>query len=398
LRVVFANQDGGLRTKCLPTTAIAPMVQCMITQDFDVIVIGAGMAGSTAAAHLAPHKRVALVEAEEAPGYHTTGRSAATWILNYGPPDVRVLNGLSKPFLDNPPPGFAEHPLTRPRPVLTLAPEDQRDDLARMIETGIDMRPIAVDAVRAMVPALRQDYLAAAAIEDAADLDVAAIQQGFLRQLRAAGGVLALRARAGRIERTAGQWAVETSSGTTFRAPVVVNASGAWGDEVATIAGVHPIGLIPCRRTGAIIDPAPFMPEDWPMLMDAAGTWYARPEARTKLMVSPADETPMEAHDVQPDELDIAIGIDRMQQGLDIEVRRVERAWAGLRTFTPDHSLAFGWDARETGFFWCVGQGGYGIQTSPAAGQLVADLVLGRDPGAAGAIVEAIDPRRFATT
>lgn len=367
-----------------------------MAQDFDIIVIGAGMAGSTAAAQIGPHARVALIEAEEAPGYHTTGRSAATWILNYGPPDVRVLNGLSKPFLDNPPPGFAEHALTRPRAVLTVAPEDQRATLAQMMETSIGMRPIAVDAARALLPALRPDYLAAAAIEDAADLDVAAIQQGFLRMLRAAGGVLALRARAGRIERKAGLWEVDTSSGGVFRAPVVINASGSWGDEVAAIAGVAPLGLVPCRRTGAIIDPAPFQPEDWPMVMDAAGTWYARTEARTKLMVSPADETPMHPHDVQPDELDVAIGIDRMQQALEIEVRRVERAWAGLRTFTPDHSLAFGWDATAEGFFWCVGQGGYGIQTSPAAGRLVADLVLGRDPGEAGSIVALIDPKRFA--
>lgn len=368
----------------------------MTTQEFDVIVIGAGMAGSTAAAQLAPHKRVALIEAEEAPGYHTTGRSAATWILNYGPPDVRVLNGLSLPFLQNPPPGFAEHPLTRPRAVLTIAPEDQREALQQAIETGTDMHPISVEAARALCPAFRPDYLAAAAIEDAADLDVAAIQLGFLRMLRAHHGTLALRARAGRIEHKAGHWEVETTGGPMFRAPVVLNAAGAWGDEVAAIAGVQPIGLIPCRRTGAIIDPAPYAPEDWPMMMDAAGTWYVRPEARTKLMVSPADETPMHAHDVQPDELDIAIGIDRMQQALDIEVRRVERSWAGLRTFTPDHSLAFGWDAKAEGFFWCVGQGGYGIQTSPAAGKLVTDLVLGRDPGEAASIVATIDPKRFA--
>jgi len=225
---------------------------------------------------------------------------------------------------------------------------------------------------------------------------VAAIQQGFLRQLRAAGGVLATRSRAGRIERRGGTWDVHTAAGAVFQAPTVINASGAWGDEVAALAGVTPLGLTPCRRTGAIIDPAPYEPEDWPMVMDAGGTWYARPEARTRLMVSPVDATPMHAHDVQADELDIAIGIDRMQQGLNIEVRRVERSWAGLRTFTPDGSLAFGWDAAAEGFFWCVGQGGYGIQTSPAAGRLVADLVLRRDPGEAASIVAAIDPKRFA--
>ncbi len=371
----------------------------MIPQDFDVIVIGAGMAGSTAAAHLAPHRRVALVEAEEAPGYHTTGRSAATWILSYGPPDVRALTGLSRAFLEQPPPGFADQPLTRKRAVLTLAPEDQRDALARHMQSGPGIEPISIAAVRALLPALRPGYLAAAAIEeDAADLDVAAIQQGFLRQLRVAGGVLATRSRAGEIAWRDGCWDVHTSSGAVFRAPVVVNAAGAWGDAVATLAGVTPIGLIPCRRTAAIIDPAPYLPEDWPMVMDAAGTWYARPEARTRLMVSPADETPMYPHDVQPDELDIAIGIDRMQQALDIEVRRVERSWAGLRSFTPDHNLAFGWDAAAEGFFWCVGQGGYGIQTSPAAGRLVRDLVLGHDPGEAASIVAAIDPKRFVAT
>ncbi|HET6236588.1 MAG TPA: FAD-binding oxidoreductase [Acetobacteraceae bacterium] len=369
----------------------------MITQDFDIVVVGAGMAGSTAAAHLAPHKRVALVEAEDAPGYHTTGRSAAIWMLNYGPPDVRVLTGLSRDFLQAPPAGFAEHPLVSHRTVIFLAPEEQRAQLDQMLAEGIGLQSLTVEAACKMVPALRPDYAVACAIEhDGFDLDVAAIQQGFLRQLRAAGGTLALRSRAGQIERRAGGWDVHTSTGVVFHAPVIINASGAWGDEVAAIAGVRKLGLTPCRRTAAIIDPSPFEAEHWPMINDCAHTWYARPEARTRLMVSPADETPMDPQDIQPDELDIAIGIDRMQQALDIEVRRVERSWAGLRTFTPDRSLAFGWDATAEGFFWCVGQGGYGIQTSPAAGRLVADLVLGRDPGAVGGIVAAIDPRRFA--
>jgi D-arginine dehydrogenase len=309
---------------------------------------------------------------------------------------VRVLTGLSRAFLEVPPPGFAEHALVSHRSVLYLAPEAQRAQLEQMLAEGIGLQPIAVAAVRAMVPALRPGYAVAAAIErDSFDLDVAAIQQGFLRQLRAAGGTLALRSRAGRIERRAGCWDVHTASGVVFHAPVVINASGAWGDEVAAIAGVRKLGLTPCRRTAAIIDPGPFDVEHWPIINDCAHTWYARPEARTRLMVSPADETPFDPQDIQPDELDVAIGIDRMQQALDIEVRRVERSWAGLRTFTPDRSLAFGWDATAEGFFWCVGQGGYGIQTSPAAGRLVADLVLGRDPGPAGAIVAAIDPRRF---
>ncbi len=368
----------------------------MDTYEFDVAVIGAGIAGSTVAAALAPDQRVALVEAEEAAGYHTTGRSAAVWIHNYGPPGVRHLTGLSRAFFEHPPAGFTEVPLMSRRAVLFLAPEEQRAGLEAMLAEGIGLRPIAVDAVRAMVPALRPGYAVAAAIEeDAFDMDVAALHQGYLRTLRAHGGVLALRSRAGRIERQNGQWNVHTSTGDVFRAKVVVNASGAWGDEVAGCAGVAPIGLVPCRRTAAIIDPLPWDVERWPLINDVGHTWYARTEARTKLMVSPADETPMHAHDVQPDELDIAIAIDRMQQALDIEVKRIERSWAGLRTFTPDRSLAFGADGTADGFFWCVGQGGYGIQTSPAAGRLIADLVCGRDPGPAASIVKAVDPRRF---
>lgn len=373
------------------------MLLLMNTHQFDVAVIGAGIAGSTVAAALAPDRRVALIEAEAAPGYHTTGRSAALWTLNYGPPDVRCLTGLSRAFFQAAPAGFTETPLLAPRLVVLLAPESQRAEFEAALNEGTSLRLLAIDTLLAMVPALRPDYAVLAAIEDDAfDIDVAALHQGYLRQLHAHGGVLALRNRAGRIERHGAAWHVYTSSGDVFRASVTVNAAGAWGDEVAGIAGVAPLGLRPCRRTGVIIDPQPWQVERWPMLCDVGETWYARPEARTRLMVSPADATPMHAHDVQPEELDVAIAIDRMQQALDIEVRRVERSWAGLRTFTPDGSLAFGWATDAEGFFWCVGQGGYGIQTSPAAGRLCANMMCGRDPGAAVDIVAAIDPRRFA--
>jgi D-arginine dehydrogenase len=368
----------------------------MDTDSFDAIVIGAGIAGATTAAALSVDRRVALIEAEEAAGYHTTGRSAAIWMLHYGPPDVQMLTGLSRDFFHNPPAGFSDAPLFNPRLVLFLADQERRALLESRAAGSDIIRLVAPEEARALVPALRLDWLALAAIEEGDfDMDVAALHQGFLRQMRAAGGVLALRSRAGRIERRGGAWQVETSAGTTFQAPVVVNAAGSWGDEVAAQAGVAPIGLIPKRRTGAIIDPAPYDVSNWPMLLDAAEGWYARPEARTRLMVSPADETPMHPHDVQPDELDVAIGIDRMQQALDIEVRRVEHSWAGLRTFAPDGSLAFGWDTSAEGFFWCVGQGGYGIQTAPAAGRLVADLIASRDPGPAGVILAAINPNRF---
>lgn len=368
----------------------------MDTYDFDAVVVGAGIAGASAAAHLAADRRVALIEAEEVAGYHSTGRSAALWVLNYGPRDVRVLTGLSRRFFEAPPPGFTQAPLVRPRAVVFLAPPSQLESLHSALASGDGLREASVAEVAATVPALRPGYAVAAAIEeDAFDIDVAALHGGFLRQFRSRGGTLALRHRTGRIEPEAGRWRVETGAGPVFTAKVVVNAAGAWGDELASQAGVRPLGLVPKRRTGAIIDPAPWRVADWPLVNDVEHTWYVRPEARTRLMVSPADETEVAAHDVQPEELDVATAIDRMQQALDIEVRRVERSWAGLRTFAPDRSLAIGWAADAPGFFWCVGQGGYGIQTAPAAGKLVADVIAGRDPGEAGSILAGIDPGRF---
>ena len=371
------------------------MLRTMETHPFDAVVIGAGIAGAAAAAHLARDRRVALVEAEDAAGYHSTGRSAAIWILNYGPPDVRALTGLSRAFFESPPPGFAGTPILARRPVLFLAPPHQQARLGRMLAEGTGLCEISVSDAHAMLPPLRPGYAVQAAIEDDAfDMDVATLHQGFLRQVRA-NGVLALRSRTGRIGRQGGQWHVHVAGGDVFTAPIVVNAAGAWGDEVARQAGVAPLGLVPKRRTAAVIDPAPWQPAAWPLVQDADHTWYARPEARTRLMVSPADETPLHPHDVAPDDLDVATAIDRMQQALDIPVQRVEHSWAGLRTFTPDGSLAIGWDAEVSGFFWCVGQGGYGIQTSPAAGRLVADVIAGRDPGPAGVVLPATSPRRF---
>ena len=374
----------------------------MDTHHFDILVIGAGIAGATAAAHLATSHRVALIEAEDAAGYHTTGRSAALWVHNYGPPDVRLLTGLSRAFFEAPPAGFTETPLMSRRPVAQIATRGQEASLRSALATGIGLRRAEAAEMEAWVPALRPDTLIGAAVEnDAFDMDVAALHQGFLHQHRAQGGVLALRSRTATIERRAGLWHVAVTGGAMFRATILVNAAGAWADEVAMQAGVAPIGLRPCRRTACIIDPAPYVVADWPMLIDVDDRFYVRPEARTRLLVSPADATPTHPHDVRPDELDVAIAIDRMQAVLDIGVIRVERSWAGLRTFAPDGSLAFGFDRAAAGFFWFAGQGGYGIQTSPAAGRLAADLIAGRNPGpdftdAGGAITQRIDPNRFA--
>lgn len=368
----------------------------MDMHSFDAIVVGAGIAGATAAAHLAPTRRVALLEAEESAGYHTTGRSAAIWILNYGPPDVRALSGASRAFFAAPPEGFP--PLARTRAIVSLAPPEQAAHLAELVAEGSGLEAIALAEVAAMVPALRPGYAVAAAIErDAFDIDVAALHQGFLRVAQTLGGRLALRSRAGRIWRANGLWYAETSSGAVFTAPILVNAAGAWGDEVAAIAEVAPIGLQPKRRTAMIIDPGPYDCADWPLVASAADDWYVRPEARRKLMLSPADETPSAPCDARPEEIDIAIAIERMQRALDIPVKRVEHSWAGLRTFTPDGSLAIGPGAAP-GFFWMCGQGGYGMQTAPAAGALLAHIIDGTDPGALAAIIPAVDPRRFEAT
>jgi D-arginine dehydrogenase len=365
-------------------------------QNFDVAVIGAGMAGATVAAALSATHKVALIEAEEQAGYHTTGRSAAIWILNYGPPEVRVLTGLSRDFFLTPPADFSAVPLGTARQIIYLAPEEQIPALDALIDQKLGIEEISLAAVKARVPAYREGYAVRAGLEPHPfDMDVAALHQGFLKRLRQRGGILLLRSRAGRIERKGADWHVEVTGGAIITAPIVVNAAGAWGDEVAQAAGVAPIGLVACRRTAAIVDPAPYDVSNWPLVQGAAHDWYMRPEARSKIMVTPCDETPMQAHDVQPDELDVAIGIDRMQQALSIEVKRVEHSWAGLRTFSPDRNFAFGFDKDAQGFFWCVGQGGYGIQTAPAAGELAAAMVAERDAGSAAGIIAAIDPMRF---
>lgn len=368
----------------------------MDTYSYDVIVIGAGIVGATAAAQLSRTRRVALVEAEEAAGYHSTGRSAAVWLANYGSPDAQILTRASREFLVSPPVGFSEAALCGVRGSLVLAREAQEGALRESMVGAVGLREISIDEAKGMVPAIRGEVITAAVYEaGAADLDVSAIHQGYLRQNRLNGGGVALRARAGRVERVGGDWEVEVTDGSVFRAPVVVNAAGAWGDEVAGLAGVRGLGLVPMRRTACIVDPGPWAVAEWPMINDMDEAWYCRPEMRTKLMVSPADETPVHAHDVQPDDYDVAVGIDAMQQALAIDVRRVERSWAGLRTFTPDRGLAVGFDPVAEGFFWCVGQGGYGIQTSPAVGRLVAGLVSGAVDGDLVGAVPLVDPGRF---
>lgn len=363
----------------------------METHATDIIVIGGGIAGATAAAHLGATHRVVVLEQEDTAGFHSTGRSAAVWIQNYGPPDVRAMSGASRAFFETPPPGFTDVPLMSQRPCLFLARPGQEAPLDQLLADARGLREIPVAEARAMIPVLRDSYAVRAAIEDDAfDMDVAALHAGFLRQVRSQGGQIVLGAPVTAIEKG---FRVVTPKGA-FTAPVVVNASGAWASPVAAMAGAAAITITPKRRTACIVDgPASHDSSRWPLMGDVADAWYARPEARTKLLVSPADATPTHPHDVQPDELDIATGIDRMQEALDLPVRRVEHAWAGLRSFAPDGSLVIGPDPGLDGFFWMAGQGGYGIQTSPAAGALLAALVLGRSHDAV--LASRVRPSRF---
>jgi D-arginine dehydrogenase len=371
----------------------------MAEQHHDVIVIGGGIAGASVAAELAADRAVALLEAEAQPGYHSTGRSAAVFMPSYGPPVIRALTRASRVFFESPP-GDIGHPLLHHRGALFIAREDQRPALKRMAAEQAEVTP--VPAPRDAVPLLREDY-AAAALHDphASDLDVAALHQHYLRRLRAAGGTLVSGAPVRALSREARRWQVETPAGT-FAAPVVVDAAGAWADVIARLAGVRPLGLVPKRRTAMIVAP-PSQPEltagleRWPLVVDIDEDFYLKPEAG-KLLISPADATPTDPGDVQPEELDVAIGVERIERAFALSVRRIERKWAGLRSFLPDGDPAAGFAPDAEGFFWLAGQGGYGIQSSPALARAAAALVRGEalpeDIRAEGVSEEALSPAR----
>ena len=350
-------------------------------QDFDVLVIGAGIAGASAAAEMAKQRRVALIERESQPGYHSTGRSAALFSETYGNSIVRALSRASREFLYTPPDGFADHPLVRTRGSLHIARGDQMTLLKTFLALpDVSSQARGIDAIEArkLCPLLREGYAAAAILEpDAADVDVHALHQGYLRQFRARDGKLVTDAGVTDLQKTPRGWMVRTTAGD-FTAPIVVNAAGAWADEIATRAGLDPLGIVPHRRTALLVDPPPGIDIDnLPNTIDIEELFYFKPDAG-KLFLSPADETPSLPCDAQPDEMDVAIAIDRVQQAAAIDVRHVRRKWAGLRSFSPDRSLVIGYDAHAQGFFWLAGQGGYGIQTAPAVSVLVASLVDGK--------------------
>lgn len=361
------------------------MIANLDVMQTDYIIVGGGIAGASIGFWLAPHGRVVLLERETQPGYHSTGRSAALFMESYGTPQVRALTMASRAFLETPPEGFAEHPLLTPRGALMVGGPGQEKMLDEHWAMLRAMSPLARrfdrDETCAFVPVFKPERVCGSVLDpDASDMDVHAIHQGYLRGMRKAGGSLVCDAEATTVRREGNQWLVGTGEqGPVYAAPVLINAAGAWGDRVAALAGVPKVELQPRRRSAFTFSP----PEDadiskWPMCVgvDESEGWYIKPDAGV-LLGSPANADSVDPQDVQPEEMDIALAMHRIEEITSLKIRRPLRTWAGLRSFVRDGDLIGGFAPNHEGFFWLVAQGGYGIQTSAAMGEACAALVRG---------------------
>lgn len=346
--------------------------------DFDFAIIGAGIAGASLAAQLSARASVLLIEAEAHPGYHSTGRSAAFWVECYGGPGVQPLTTASGPFLAAPPADFHNGPLMHKRGGLHIGTADQtsmaNDMRAEFAASGVHIDVNDRAAVAARVPGLRSDWTHGLWEPDCCDIDVAALHAAYLRQAKRQGAVLHCNSRLSAAKWQNGAWQI-AAGGVNCAANIIINAAGAWADEVAQLAQVQPLGIQPYRRTIAQLLVSPDVPADLPLVIGLDGSFYFKPDAGGRLWLSPHDETATPACDAAPEELDVATAIDRLQTVVDWDIQRVEHKWAGLRSFAPDRLPVIGRDKANDAFFWFAGQGGFGIQTAPAAAQLAGSLL-----------------------
>lgn len=350
----------------------------------DVAVVGAGMAGASLGYQLSQDGVSAVVlEGESQPGYHATGRSAAMFMETYGTPHTRALTRASRAFFLNPPPGFTEHPILSPRGVLYVAQPGQEALLdaavAAYARESITVERLTPAQALALVPCLKPDQLIGAILDrDAADMDVHALHQGYLKGMRAAGVSLHCHSAVQSARRQDDVWLLALSSGQVVRARTIVNAAGAWADAVADVCGVRPLGIQPKRRSAFLFEPPQGMDiRAWPTVLGVDESYYFKPDAGL-LLGSPANADPVPPHDVVAEELDVATGIHRITEATTLEIRRPRHVWAGLRSFAPDNEFVIGWDADAAGFFWLAGQGGYGIQTAAGAAALASALLQRR--------------------
>jgi D-arginine dehydrogenase len=359
------------------------------------------MAGLSCAANLAEHADVTVLEAESAPGYHSSGRSAASYIEPYINETVHALTASSRPFFLAPPAGFAESALVTPRADLLIADAARAEQvdayLARWRGLCPDLAELPVEEALARVPVLKRAAVARAVSDPhVMDIDVHGLLEGYRRAVVRQGGVLRTNARVEALTRQHGGWSVAAGR-HRLEADVVVDAAGAWGEQIAALAGVRPIGLVPKRRTALLLRADGHDVTQWPIVHDVESRFYFKPDTN-RILLSPADETPSPPCDAQPEEWDVAVAIDRFQSAVDLAVSRIEHRWAGLRSFVADKMPVVGFDSVVDGFFWLVGQGGFGIQTAPTMGRLSAALVLGNpvpaDIAARGITAATLSPGR----
>ena len=352
-----------------------------------MLIVGGGIAGASLAAELAPHRSVLLVEAESQCGVHSTGRSAAFWLESYGGAIVAQLTTASRAFLESPPAAFSEHGFLRTRGDLHIT----RDELPEL-PPGVEARIVERAELERMVPGIRPEWRRALFEPGCADIDVAGLHAAYLRQFRRGGGQVRTDARFHSAVRRGDSWDVRFRDGSGVTASTIVNAAGAWADEVAIAAGVAPLAIEPKRRTMVQLRVGRSGLRDLPLVDDSAGTFYFKGEGDRTVWLSPHDEIDTDPCDAAPEEIDVAIAIDRFEKVVDWPVEAVERRWAGLRSFAPDRNPVYGFDPADPGFFWCAGQGGFGIQTAPAAAKMAAALLLGTAPEQE---VAHIDPAPF---